>query len=65
MSDSPKPYFDPIKLRCKRGHEWEDWTPQHVSVRVLTAAWRGYRCPKCGAKRGICIVLVPAETVAT
>lgn len=60
MTDWPPPRFDPIKLRCKCGHEWQDWTPQCVTAEVAVAMWRSYRCPVCAKKRGIAFVRLAA-----
>jgi hypothetical protein len=41
-------------MRCKRGHVWMDYLPQHARIKVWVAHVGGLRCPKCGrGPRGI------------
>lgn len=44
-----KPTWEPLWLRCKEcHHEWDDWQPCHVPIRVWTTHIRLIRCPNCG-----------------
>jgi len=49
-----RPYFSEIWLACGQcSHEWDDWQPCRVPVETWIAHAQTFRCPKCGADKGI------------
>ena len=62
MTEFPPPTWSPIQLRCgKCRHEWQDWMPRDVPAPVLVAAMKTFRCPACGSRRKVLIILPAHE----
>lgn len=52
------PVFEKLPLRCgKCGVDWEDWQPQHCPVDTWVAHVKTFRCPECGDRKHVLMVL--------
>lgn len=56
MTTTPTPQY----LRCKAGHEWEEWWPMPMVIEAAISRMRNCLCPECG-ERKIYLRMGPAE----
>jgi len=56
-----KTTWQPLWLRCKCGHEWDDWQHNNVPFATWIAYIKVVRCPQCGKKLRLFMRTTPLQ----